>query len=665
MMTRSQRYWIILPLAGSLLIGITLGILLSVTQDLPQVENLQTYEPSSMTTILSDDGRPVRSLFVERRIPVALSEVPDTLVKAVIAVEDSRFYRHFGLDLRGILRALLKNILTLRFAQGGSTLTQQLSKVLFLTPEKTLIRKIREAVLAINIERRFSKDEILTLYLNQVYLGEGAYGVEAASRTYFGKSVGDLSLAECAMIAGLPRSPILYSPISNPERAQGRMKIVLQRLLTEGYITQQEHDGALEAGLSVSPAPPSPDPAPYFTEIIRRKLEERIGANMLYRGGIIVESTLDLELQEAAAEAVRRGMEAYNRRHPDRGEGEPVQAALFAMDPLNGEVKALVGGRDFSISPYNRATQARRQPGSAFKPFLYAAAVARGIPPTALLNDAPLEVPLRGQPPYVPVNYSGRYHGPVTVRSALEHSYNAASVDLLLKVGYQPVIEMAGKLGIRGDLKPYPTLALGVFDVSLEEMVAAYGAFANRGILVAPRYVRRVLDRQGQVLWEDPLQLTDAVSPQVAYVTTSLLEGVILRGTGKLAAGLGPHVAGKTGTTDDYRDAWFVGFTPQLAAGVWVGRDVPSSLGHGEAGARAALPIWKRFMEKAMARRPSREFTVPAGLELAEIDPSTGLLAGPDCPSRIVEVFLPGTVPDVICDPHLEFGGQEDLPPEE
>lgn len=658
-MKKLLRSWILLPLIGSVLIGTFIGVLLALTQDLPQVESLQTFEPSSVTMLLSDDGRPVRSYYLERRIPVSINEIPESLIHAVIAVEDSRFYQHFGIDIKGILRAFWKDIRSLRVVEGGSTLTQQLSRVLFLTPEKTLIRKIKEAILAINIERRFSKDEILTLYLNQIYLGEGAFGVEAAAMTYFGKHASELTLAECAMIAGLPKSPYLYSPIGNPERARGRMKIVLKRLLDEGYISRDKYDTAVSTGFTISPVLPPEDPAPYFTEIIRRELEERFGANYVYRGGITVQTTINLDLQEAAVQAVKDGLEKYDKRHPLKENAPLVQAALLALDPSSGEVKALVGGRDFTTSPYNRATQARRQPGSAFKPILYAAALASGFPPTEILKDFAFEVPMKGQPPFVPVNYSDRYYGPVTMRTALEKSLNAASVDLLQKVGYEPVMEMAGKLGITTEIKPYPSLALGVFDISLQEMVAAYGTFANRGILVKPRYILRVLDREGQVLWEPPLGLVDATSPQVAYLTTSLLEGVIQRGTGRSASDLEGTLAGKTGTTDDYKDAWFIGFAPHLAAGVWVGFDTPETLGQGEAGARAALPIWKNFMEKTLKRTDSEPYPMPRGIELAEIDPETGLLYGPGCSSRFVEVFLEGTAPEEQCGKHGYAGSEE------
>ncbi|MDF1535525.1 MAG: PBP1A family penicillin-binding protein [bacterium] len=650
---------IALPLAAAAVIGVSLGVLMAITQDLPQVEDLQTYEPSSITRIVADDGRAVRALFVEQRIPVALSGVPDHMVNAIVAVEDSRFYQHFGLDIRGILRALWRDLVSMRVVEGGSTLTQQLSKVLFLTPEKTLMRKVREAILAINIERRYSKDEILTLYLNQVYLGEGAYGVEAASRIYFGKHASELSLPECAMIAALPRSPSRYSPITNPDLAITRMNIVLRRLLAEGYITQLQHDEAVRTGFAVSPAPAPEDPAPYFTEVIRRELEERIGANLLYRGGITIESTLNLDLQRAAVQAVASGLTRYETRQPPKPDGPRAQGALLALDPGTGEVKAMVGGRDFASSPYNRAVQARRQPGSAFKPILYAAALANGFPPTKVLLDEPFEVKLKGSAPYIPVNYSGRYLGPVTIRYALENSLNAASVDLLLKLGYQPVLDMAGRLGIDTGLKPYPTLALGVFDVSLMEIVAAYSAFANRGIYVRPRVIRRVLDRQGQVIYEPPLELTDALSPQSAFLITNLLEGVVQHGTGRQALALDRPLAGKTGTTDSYKDAWFVGFAPDLAAGAWVGYDTPASLGYGETGSRAALPIWTRFMERALEGKPAEEFPIPTRIIVVEIDPATGLLASPECSERAVEVFLEGTEPEETCRVHGRRGDAE------
>ncbi|MBN2720238.1 MAG: PBP1A family penicillin-binding protein, partial [Proteobacteria bacterium] len=582
--------WLLLPLTGSLLIGAFVGILLAITQDLPQVEDLQTFEPSSMTAILASDGRPIKFFYVERRIPIPLQDVPETLVQSVIAVEDARFYQHFGLDIKGILRALWKDIRSLEAVEGGSTLTQQLSKVLFLTPEKTMLRKIREAILAVNIERRYSKEEILTLYLNQIYFGEGAYGVEAAAQTYFGKSARDLDLPECAMLAGIPRSPALYSPIAHPDRAAARTKLVLGRLLEEAYISREEYDSAVRTGFSIAPSLPPQDPAPYFTENVRKLLEERFGANMIYRGGITVQTTLDLDLQEAAEKAVVAGIRMYEERHPPGPDDPPVQASLLAVEPATGRVLAHVGGRDFSRSPFDRAIQAKRQPGSAFKPIIYAAALSGNLTPATFLNDSPFKVPLKGQPPYVPVNYSGHYYGPVTMRQAFERSLNAASVDLLLKVGYQPVIDTASKLGISADLKPYPALALGVFDVSLQEMVAALGAISNRGILVEPRFIKRIVDRQGQILWEPSPTLTDAISPQAAYLTTSLLEGVIARGTGRAASDLRSPVGGKTGTTNDFKDAWFLGVAPGLVAGVWVGFDIPENLGNGETGARAALP---------------------------------------------------------------------------
>lgn len=645
-----KRNWLILPLLASLLIGGGLGILLALTQDLPQVESLADFEPSAITTVLADDGTPLRSFFVERRIPVPLGDMPGNLVKAIIAVEDARFYQHFGLDLRGIVRALLRDIRSLRVVEGGSTLTQQLAKVMFLTPEKTLVRKLREAVLAINIERRYSKDEILTLYLNQIYLGEGAYGVEAAARTYFNKSVSDLNLQECSLIAGLPRSPALYSPLANPDRATKRMEIVLRRLLEEGYISHETFLKAVESGVELRPNAAPEDPAPYFTEMVRREVEEKISPNLLYRGGLTIETTLNRDLQSAADEAVRMGLGLFERRHPP-DDDEPIQASFVALDPATGEIKALLGGRDFMKSPYNRAVQARRQPGSSFKPILYAAALASGFTPADTLVDGPHEIPVPGRnDPWVPRNYTGEYQGTVTMRTALEKSLNAASVDLLLRLGYQPVIDMTARFGINSELKPYPSLALGTFDVSLLELVSAYGIFENKGIHIRPHLIKRVVDREGRIIWESMRNLSDALSPQVSFQITNLLEGVVTRGTGRRARALDRPVAGKTGTTDEFKDAWFIGFAPGLAAGVWVGYDLPRSLGEGEAGGRVALPIWVDFMKRALGDIPVSAFAVPDGIELVEIDPSTGLLAGPECPERVVEAFVPGTTPRIVCD---------------
>lgn len=646
-----RRHWIIVfLLVSAALLGGGLGGMMAVTQDLPQVEALQTYEPSAVTTILSADGRKIQTLFIERRIPVPLSSIPPHLINALIAVEDSRFYRHFGIDLKGVARALIKDIRHLKAVEGGSTLTQQLAKVLFLTPEKSLIRKIREAVLAINIERRYTKDEILTFYLNQIYLGEGAYGVEAAARSYFGKPVGDLNLPQCAMLAGLPRSPSLYSPLKNPDLARRRMQVVLRRLFTESYIDEETYRAAADADLELTGHASTEDLAPYFTEMVRQELENRLGANLLYRGGLTVETTLDLDLQEAAATAVTAGIAAYEARHPRGDADQPVQSALLAMDSATGEIRAMVGGRDFSGSPFNRAVQARRQPGSAFKPILYAAALSGGDTPALILNDSPMEIPIQGsKKPWVPRNYSGKYAGPVTMRLALERSLNAASVDLLMRTGFQPVIDLAHNLGINDGLKPYPTLGLGVFDVSLLEMVTAYATFANGGIHSSPLFIRRVMDREGTVLLETPISQSDVLSPQAAFQITNLLEGVISRGTGRRAASLGRHLAGKTGTTDEYRDAWFVGYSPDLVAGVWTGFDHSRTLGPGEAGSRAALPIWIKFMSESLKGMPNRPFPVPDGIELVEIDPETGLLAGPGCPASVVEAFVTGTAPEEHC----------------
>jgi penicillin-binding protein 1A len=644
--------WLTIPVAAAALAGALLGLYLALAIDLPQVEELQTYDPSAVTTLQAADGVPFRTFFVERRIPVPRKSMPRELVEAIVSVEDSRFYAHRGLDWVGIGRALWQDIRHRRIVEGGSTLTQQLAKVLFLTPEKSLLRKAREAILALAIERRYSKQEILTLYLNQIYLGEGAYGVEAAAQTYFGKGVAGLSLAECAMIAGIPRSPSRYSPISHPEEALARMRTVLARLRMEGYISREQEQQAVAQPPPVRPARPGKEPGAYFADLVRRRLEQELGENLLYRGGLTVRTTLDLDLQLAAEKAVADGIAAYEKRHPPAPGEAPVQAALLAMDPATGEVKALVGGRDFATSPYDRAFSARRQPGSAFKPVLYAAALAGGMTPATLLSDRPATFRLPGQEPWTPENFGGVYRGNVSLRTALEDSLNAASVDLLIRTGYGPVMETARRLGFSAVLRPYPSLALGVFDASLSELVQAYAAFDNAGMRPRLRFLVSVRDREGVPLRDfDPPELTEAIPPRTAFQVTNLLTGVVERGTARVASALGLPLAGKTGTTDDYKDAWFVGFSPSLVAGSWVGYDVPRSLGRGEAGSRAALPIWMDFMHAALATAPVSRFAIPPETDMVEVDPATGLLAGGACPLIVLDAFLPGTAPVAACPP--------------
>ncbi len=644
--------WLIFPLAASALAGTLIGLYLALGTDLPQVEALQTYDPSAVTTMFAADGTPFKTFFVERRIPVPREKMPRELVEAIVAVEDSRFFTHGGLDWKGIGRALWQDIRHGRIVEGGSTLTQQLAKVLFLTPEKSLLRKIREAVLALAIERRYGKQEILTLYLNQVYFGEGAYGVEAAAQTFFGKSVSDLTLAECALTAGLPRSPARYSPISHPEEARARQRTVLVRLRMEGYITREQEEQALSQPLTIRPARPGKEPGAYFADLVRRRLEEEMGENLLYRGGLAVHTTLDLAMQKAAEKAVADGIAAYEKRHAPRPGEAPVQAAMLAMDPATGEIKALVGGRDFASFPYDRALTARRQPGSAFKPILYASALSAGMTPATLLSDVPATFRFPGQEPWTPENYGGVYNGTVTMRTALENSLNAASVNLLTRTGYAPVMETARRLGMTADLLPYPSLALGVFDSSLAELVQAYAAFDNGGMRPRMRFLTAVRDREGVPLKGfDPPGLSEALPPRTAFQMTNLLTGVVERGTARAASALGLPLAGKTGTTNDFKDAWFIGFSPDLIAGTWVGFDAPRSLGRGEAGARAALPIWMEFMRATLSQAPPSRFPIPPEIEMVEVDPATGFLASAACPTRVLEAFLPGTAPVATCDP--------------
>ncbi len=729
-------------LAVAALSGASLGYYLRL--DLPDVNGLEDYSPPVMTRVLADDGSLLDNFFEERRILVEYQDIPESFRQALIATEDSNFYAHAGVDLIGVARAAWRNLLSLRRAQGGSTLTQQLARSLFLHPEKTFRRKFQEAVLALEIERQYTKEEILRFYCNQVYMGHGRYGLEAAARFYLDKPARELTLEESAVLAGLIQRPESLSPFKNPERSTRRRNHVLSRMVDEGYLDPQRAEQAMAAPV---PAPPHrrPQLAPYFVEDVRRWLQERYGNSSLYRSGLEVRTTLDPALQAAAERAVDAGLRELDRRQGWRGapehvaededlstwsaaswreplengqvtdgivmrvekgravvrvdrwtgslgakeidwtgvedparllkvgdvprvrileldedgsarlvlEQEPaVEAALVALDPASGAVRALVGGFDFSRSEFDRAIQARRQTGSAFKPFVFAAALASGWTMAQTLVDQPTVFIDPKQPvPYVPRNYKNDYYGRVTLRRALEKSANVATVRLLNRIGAPDVISLARRLGISGDLQPYPSLALGSFEVSLIELTSAYGTFANQGVRVEPHLVESVVDRGGTVLFRMEPEVRDAVEPRIAHLMNRMLGGVITDGTGRAAADLGLELAGKTGTTDDSTDAWFIGYSADLAVGVWVGFDAKRSLGDRETGAQAALPIWRGFMKGAYAEHEDPgDFPVPDGITVAVIDRNTGLRANPaaGCP-RFSEVFVAGTEPTRYC----------------
>jgi penicillin-binding protein 1A len=654
-------------LLATVLIGGFVGFILYSAWDLPEVQTLESYKPSITSRVYSDSNQLLAEFFVENRTPVVLSDVPEALIRALVATEDTRFYSHRGLDYRGIARALYRNVRSGKILEGGSTLTQQLAKVLFLTPERSYLRKIKEMALALKIEQRYTKQEVLTLYLNQIYFGSGAYGVEAAAQTYFGKQVKDLTLAECALLAGIPRSPKYYSPFKSRESALGRRAHVLNRLVATGSITEAQAREASRIPLPTQPAiqHKGPAPAPYFVEYIRQKVEERFGSSILYSGGLNIYTSINTTLQDHAERALITGLgkldPKLDRRHKHL---QPLQAAIIALDPATSHIRAMVGGRDFSKSQFNRAWQALRQPGSAFKPIVYAAAIERGFSATDMLSDTPMSIKVNAKKTWTPENFTRTYQGDVTLRKALAQSLNVPTVRLISKIGIEETIRYARTLGIKTPLKAVLPLALGSSDVTLLDLTSAYSVFANGGIRLEPVAILSITDSSGRVLSSsDPLPV-QAMKPETAYIITNLLKGVIERGTGWKARELGRPVAGKTGTTNDYRDAWFIGYTPSLVAGVWVGFDDQRSLGPKATGSRAALPVWLDFMKQAHQNQEPMDFSIPDGILFRNVDPRTGLLSTEHCKMSLREAFLPGTEPRKFCEEKLPVEENMAIPDE-
>jgi penicillin-binding protein 1A len=636
-MTRKTLF-ILLGLA--VVLGILTGGLFSKLTNLPDISTLETYRPSQVSRIFADDGTLIEELFLEKREIVPFDRIPLYLRQAVIAVEDSRFYSHHGIDFRGIARALLKDIVAARVVQGGSTITQQLSKVLFFTSKRTLIRKIKEAILTLQIEQRYTKDQILNLYLNQIYLGAGCYGVQTASKRYFGKDVSQITVAEAALLAALPKSPGRYSPLANPEEAKARRDLVLDRMVAQGYLSEEEAAKAETEPVSPRPRQEFSQKAPYFVEAVIQQITSRFGKEKLYQGGLSIHTTLDVHLQRIAQKTLRQGLDAIMAREGDAKTAPELQGAMIVLDPHNGQIKALVGGYDYTQSQFNRALQAKRQPGSAFKPVIFAAALKAGYQPSDLLMDTPFTyTDPHTMKTWTPQNFDREFRGEVTLRQALEESLNVPTVRLLQEVGIDKSIALAKNLGIQSRLKPYLSLALGASEVTLDELTAAYATFAAQGIYSHPMMIRGINDDQGRALEEDQPERKIALDEGTAFLITYLLEGVSQSGTGRIALALHRPVATKTGTTDDYSDAWFVGYTPELVVGVWVGYDDRRPIGPGETGARAAGPIWVAFMKEALKNRAPTYFPVPPSIVFRKIDPHTGQPATPDTTEVIEEAF--------------------------
>jgi penicillin-binding protein 1A len=623
------------------------------THDLPSIETLRNYKPSTITRIFSEEGEVIGEFFNERREVVSLDRIPNYLIQAFVAGEDSRFFQHKGLDYLAILRALFRNVFSREIIQGGSTITQQVVKSLLLSPEKRFSRKIREAILAYKIEKYLTKEEILFLYLNQIYLGHGTYGIAAAAESYFGKTVEELNMAESAVLAGLPQAPSKTSPYTHPQQAKRRQLYILDRMVEEGFISSSEAIKATQIPYVIrSNEKPSIEKAPHFVEQIRRYIEEKYGKDALYKNGLQVFTTVDLYFQRTAQEAMEFGLKEMEKRekYPFSNISSPPEGALICFDLETGYVKAMVGGRDFEKSQFNRATQARRQTGSAFKPIVYASALDKGFTPASIIIDSPVIFDW-GDKKWNPQNFEGKFSGPTTLRNALTHSINVVTVKIAQEVGIDYIRDYAKKMGISSSLHHGLSMALGSSSISLYELTKAYAVFAKQGNIFKPIYIKKILDRNGNLLEENPplfysnesSMQEQIITPQTAYIITYLLEGVVQNGTGWRAKSLNRPVAGKTGTTNQFMDAWFIGFTPELITGVWVGFDEERPLGQNETGARAASPIWVTFMLKVLKDKQMKDFPIPEGVEFTKIDPLTGQVSSGR--EGILECFREGTGP--------------------
>jgi penicillin-binding protein 1A len=639
---------ILVVLAG--LAGLTLRIL----SQLPDIESLNSYIPSESTILYSADGKVLARFHQEEnRQVVPLSKISIYFQKAVIATEDPHFYEHHGLDFGGIIRASLKNFAYGRIVEGGSTITQQLARNVYLNKRKTYARKIAEALLALQIERRYTKEEILELYLNQVYLGHNAYGVESAANLYFGKTAAELDLAESAMIAGLIRGPELYSPYRNFKGSKLRQIFVINKMLEQGLVDEGEAKQAAIESMNYTPQSLKSlgEIAPYFISYVLQTLTDKYGEEIVYHGGLKVYTTLDSSMQTAAESVVTKFVSEEGKQF------HFSQAALASLDPRTGYIKAMVGGASFLESKFNRVTQAKRQPGSSFKPFIYTAAIEQGISPGAILSDSPTTFqvwPSQWNPngSWQPKNFDGKFRGPVTMSYALERSLNIPSIKLLERVGIQNAIDVAQRLGIQSRLEPALSLALGASEVSILEMTSAFGVFADAGIRVEPAAITKIESRDGVLLYNHPIVERRVLDENVAAVMVEMMKGVMLRGTG-LRGQIDRPAAAKTGTSQDFKDAWFIGYVPQLVTGVWVGNDDNSPM-KGVAEVATCPRIWKSYNQIVLAGQPVLDFPRPEGLVEVKICLDSAKLAGPNCPParvRLAELWKKD-VPTSYCDVH-------------
>jgi len=648
----------------------------------PPVQILDTYTPRQTSKVYAADGRFVAEIGLERRTLVKISEIPKVVKDAFVLTEDKRFYEHSGIDWIRVPGAALRNLRAGSWEQGFSTITMQLARNVFperISREKNLIRKVKEAKVARQIESRYSKDKILELYLNQINLGNGAYGVETASQRYFGKSVHDLNLAEAAMLAALPKAPARYNPRRFPERAIQRRNTVIELMRRNGAISDADASLAKAYPLQLGSKTESGEVAPYFVEWVRQQLDEKFGAR-LYEQGLKVYTTLDLDMQSAAERALENQLRAieggkygkfphrtYEQLAVRTANGDEsaspnspyLQGAFLAMDPRDGSVRALVGGRQFDDSKFNRMTQALRQPGSTFKPIVYSAAIENGRTPATIIDDAPITLPQIGEA-WSPQNYDGKFEGPIPLRRALYMSRNLPAIRTGMELGEQTVIDMAKRFGISSTIPPYPSIHIGSADVFPIEMISAYSAFANLGVRTAANAIRRVENQRGEVLWEPQPVRAQVLSAPEAWLMVSMMKDVVQHGTAAGSVGSRFYVpsGGKTGTTNDGADVWYIGYTADLVAGVWMGFDRPTKIKANAQGGELAAPAYTAFMLEVYRRRPSPpDWPRPEGITTREIDRTTGQLANPYCPVDVVvtEYFIAGTEPIQECTTHSPF----------
>lgn len=617
----------------------------ALTMDLPSIAALKDYRPSIASRVYDENNELIDEFFLEDRKVVKISEIPKMVQFAFVAAEDSRFFQHQGFDIQSISRAMFKNFEAGKIVQGGSTITQQVAKMMYLSPERKYLRKIKEAILAYKIDRYLTKDEILNLYLNQIYLGHGTYGIQSASLGYFGKNANELTLPEAALLAGLPKAPNSYSPFLHYDKAKQRQAYVLTRMMEDGFISGADMEKANGSHLKLRSVKPKDKVAAYFVEAVRRYVQEKYGADVLYKEGLAIYTTLNLSYQKAARDAVEKGLAELEER--EKYEHGLAQGALYSMDVKTGAIRAMVGGRDFNKSEFNRATQSRRQPGSAFKPLVYTAAFDKGLNPSTRFVDSPVvfEDPSQEDGFWKPKNFDGKFLGPVTMRTALVQSRNIITIKILQDIGVDYAASYAMNMGITSPLVRNLSLALGTSGVTLQELVRAYGVLANSGKKVTPYFIKKIVDRTGNVFEETKVESEQVIDPRIAFMTTYIMQDVVESGTGRRVKSIGRPVAGKTGTTNDVRDAWFIGFTPSLITGVWIGFDQEVSLGKQEVGGRAAAPVWLYYMEKALLGKPAEAFPTPEGIVFVKVHAKTGIPAKGSEKGTIYECFLESAQP--------------------